>query len=226
MASWWWCSSPFTTVSVITSTKTHRYSPSSHTSQFQLNSFPPPTSLRFSTTPSSLRFRVPCSNKTAANKGNSVPGGSEVEFLNSPPPPSAVDCVGTGQNVECLLEEENANAKKENESPARTLCLAEGLWEGAVLVSPFFFWGTAMVAMKEVLPKYGPFFVASFRLIPAGFLLVGFAASRGRPFPSGFKAWLSIALFAVIDAACFQVSFLTQCAFVYFTGYRYALMIP
>ncbi|KAI5438406.1 WAT1-related protein At3g02690, chloroplastic isoform X1 [Lathyrus oleraceus] len=61
-----------------------------------------------------------------------------------------------------------------------------------------------MVAMKEVLPKYSPFFVSSFRLIPAGFLLVAFAASRGRPFPSGFNAWLSISLFALIDAACFQ----------------------
>ncbi|XP_058779610.1 WAT1-related protein At3g02690, chloroplastic-like isoform X2 [Vicia villosa] len=84
------------------------------------------------------------------------------------------------------------------------LCLAEGLWEGTVLITPFFFWGTAMVAMKEVLPKYGPFFVSSFRLIPAGFLLVAFAASRGRPFPSGLNAWLSISLFAIIDAACFQ----------------------
>lgn len=61
-----------------------------------------------------------------------------------------------------------------------------------------------MVAMKEVLPKYGPFFVAAFRLIPAGFLLVAFAASRGRRLPSSFNAWLSITLFALIDAACFQ----------------------
>lgn len=73
-----------------------------------------------------------------------------------------------------------------------------------MLVSPFFFWGTAMVAMKEVLPKCGPFFVSAFRLIPAGFLLVGFAASRGRPLPSGFNAWVSISLFALVDATCFQ----------------------
>ncbi|XP_020971032.1 WAT1-related protein At3g02690, chloroplastic isoform X5 [Arachis ipaensis] len=83
-------------------------------------------------------------------------------------------------------------------------CLAEGLWELTVLVSPFFFWGTAMVAMKEVIPRTGPFFVSAFRLIPAGFLLIGFAASRGRPFPSGLNAWLSISLFALVDAACFQ----------------------
>lgn len=58
--------------------------------------------------------------------------------------------------------------------------------------------------MKEVLPKCGPFFVSAFRLIPAGFLLVAFAASRGRTLPSGFNAWLSITLFALVDAACFQ----------------------
>lgn len=61
-----------------------------------------------------------------------------------------------------------------------------------------------MVVMKEVLPKCGPFFVSAFRLIPAGFLLVGFAAWRGRPLPSGFNAWISITLFALVDAACFQ----------------------
>lgn len=61
-----------------------------------------------------------------------------------------------------------------------------------------------MVAMKEVLPKTGPFFVSSFRLIPAGVLLVGFAAVRGRPLPSGAMAWLSISIFALVDATCFQ----------------------
>lgn len=77
-------------------------------------------------------------------------------------------------------------------------------WEWGVLVSPFFFWGTAMVAMKQVLPKAGPFFVSSFRLIPAGLLIIAYAASRGRKQPSGFSAWLSIFLFALVDAACFQ----------------------
>ncbi|KAL8109293.1 WAT1-related protein At3g02690, chloroplastic [Apium graveolens] len=87
--------------------------------------------------------------------------------------------------------------------------LGELIWEWTVLVSPFFFWGTAMVAMKEVLPKAGPFFVSSFRLVPAGLLLVGFAAYRGRKFPSGFNAWLSICVFALVDATCFQ-GFLAQ----------------
>ncbi|PKI45981.1 hypothetical protein CRG98_033621 [Punica granatum] len=66
-----------------------------------------------------------------------------------------------------------------------------------------------MVAMKEVLPKAGPFFVSAFRLIPAGLLLIGFASSQGRRPPSGLAAWLSIALFGLIDASCFQ-GFLAQ----------------
>ncbi|OMO99210.1 Drug/metabolite transporter [Corchorus olitorius] len=118
--------------------------------------------------------------------------------------PEVVDCVGTGLDVECLpSQKEKEEIAKNDES---------NIWswlEWAVLVSPFFFWGTAMVAMKEVLPKAGPFFVAAFRLIPAGLLLVIFAKSNGRPLPSGLTAWLSIALFALVDAACFQ-GFLAQ----------------
>ncbi|EXC20584.1 putative transporter [Morus notabilis] len=114
---------------------------------------------------------------------------------------SNVDCVGTGLDVECLVEQEAEEAKS---------WFSDSSWlEWAVVVSPFFFWGTAMVAMKEVIPKAGPFAVATFRLVPAGLLLIAFAASRGRPFPSGGRAWLSIALFALVDAACFQ-GFLAQ----------------
>lgn len=87
-----------------------------------------------------------------------------------------------------------------------TASLTDVVLEWALLVSPFFFWGTAMVAMKEVLPKTGPLFISSFRLIPSGFLLVAFAASRGRKMPSGLNAWLSIALFSLVDATCFQVN--------------------
>lgn len=96
------------------------------------------------------------------------------------------------------------DADEEGSAATATTSAEESLWEWAVLVSPFFFWGTAMVAMKEVLPKAGPFFVSSFRLIPAGLLLVAFAASRGRKPPSGLNAWLSITLFALVDASCFQ----------------------
>jgi hypothetical protein len=41
-----------------------------------------------------------------------------------------------------------------------------------------------MVAMKGVIPRTGPFFVAALRLLPAGVLLVAFTAGRGRKKPS------------------------------------------
>lgn len=150
---------------------------------------------------------------------------SEVEV--SPSTESAqergeeVDCVGTGQDVECMVVPSTAPSSKSfydklPQSPEKidldsslsssklAWVLVEAVWEWGLLISPFFFWGTAMVAMKEVLPKTGPFFVSSFRLIPSGLLLVGFAAFKGRSFPSGFSAWFSIFLFALVDAACFQ----------------------
>ncbi|PSS30120.1 WAT1-related protein [Actinidia chinensis var. chinensis] len=116
-----------------------------------------------------------------------------------------VDCVGTGLDVECLVPDEIPKSPIEGGIVEGELSPFWGqLWEWALLVSPFFFWGTAMVAMKEVLPKTGPFFVSSFRLVPSGVLLVAFAASRGRPLPSGLAGWLSISLFALVDATCFQ----------------------
>ncbi|KDP46952.1 hypothetical protein JCGZ_07969 [Jatropha curcas] len=123
-----------------------------------------------------------------------------------------VDCVGTGLDVECLISPSDTNDTlstaavevEEGGVKESKRNLVETVVETGILVSPFFFWGTAMVAMKEVLPLAGPFFVAAFRLIPAGLILVAFAASKDRPLPSGLTAWLSIALFGVVDAACFQ----------------------
>ncbi|KAJ8550181.1 hypothetical protein K7X08_033888 [Anisodus acutangulus] len=125
---------------------------------------------------------------------------------------SEVDCVGTGLDVECVVNPSEELSKDSNfmfqnvkrDEGVLSIELLRTILEWGLLISPFFFWGTAMVAMKEVLPKTGPFFVSSFRLIPAGLMLVGFATSRGRNFPSGFTAWLSITLFAIVDAACFQ----------------------
>ncbi|KAK9835490.1 hypothetical protein WJX74_001379 [Apatococcus lobatus] len=79
----------------------------------------------------------------------------------------------------------------------------------ALLISPFFFWGTSMVVMKELSPHTTPMFVASFRLIPAGFAVLAWAAVNGRPQPQGLQAWLSIAAFGLIDGAGFQ-GFLAQ----------------
>ncbi|MGK7933307.1 MAG: DMT family transporter [Microcystaceae cyanobacterium] len=77
-----------------------------------------------------------------------------------------------------------------------------------ILVAPFFFLGTAMVVMKFIIPDTTPLFLAAFRLIPAGILVVLLAALFNIPQPKGWKAWLWILLFAVVDGAMFQ-GFLT-----------------
>ncbi|MEB3829939.1 DMT family transporter [Phormidium sp. CCY1219] len=71
-------------------------------------------------------------------------------------------------------------------------------------IAPFFFWGTAMVAMKAAIPNTTALFMAGVRLVPAGVLLLAFAAMQGRPQPRTPKAWLWIALFALVDGVMFQ----------------------
>ncbi|MEM9274210.1 MAG: DMT family transporter [Cyanobacteria bacterium P01_F01_bin.143] len=61
-----------------------------------------------------------------------------------------------------------------------------------------------MVAMKGVLPQTTPFFLAGVRLVPAGILVLIAAAILKRPQPKTGRAWLWIALFALIDGAMFQ----------------------
>jgi drug/metabolite transporter (DMT)-like permease len=73
-----------------------------------------------------------------------------------------------------------------------------------LLIAPFFFWGTAMVAMKGVIPHTAPLFMAGVRLLPAGVLILMAAVIMGKPQPSGWSAWLWIILFALIDGALFQ----------------------
>ncbi|KAF8672402.1 hypothetical protein HU200_049609 [Digitaria exilis] len=135
----------------------------------------------------------------------------------APAPADSLDCLGTGSDVECFVDADapqlpsrSPGAPKDDDGETKAAASAspapagKELWEWASLVSPFFFWGTAMVAMKGVIPRTGPFFVAALRLLPAGALLVAFAAARGRKQPSGWQAWLAVAAFGLIDAACFQ----------------------
>ncbi len=74
----------------------------------------------------------------------------------------------------------------------------------ALLVAPFFLWGTAMVAMKGVIPQTTPLFLAGIRLMPAGLLILLVAALMGRSQPQGWRAWLGILSFALVDGALFQ----------------------
>ncbi|MEA5532677.1 DMT family transporter [Crocosphaera sp. XPORK-15E] len=78
------------------------------------------------------------------------------------------------------------------------------LQSSLILIAPFFLWGTAMVAMKGVIPHTTPFFMAGVRLVPAGILVLLVASLFNRPQPQGWKAWLWIALFALLDGAMFQ----------------------
>ncbi|CAM8906714.1 unnamed protein product [Rhodiola kirilowii] len=126
--------------------------------------------------------------------------GSATRLMKPDIESPLLDCVGTNADVECVV-------KEDSNSDVGDVSLS--LLDWVLLIFPFFFWGTAMVAMKQVLPKTGPFFVAAVRLIPAGAILVSFALFKGRPLPSGLIAWLSIALFGLVDATCFQ-GFLAQ----------------
>ena len=61
-----------------------------------------------------------------------------------------------------------------------------------------------MVAMKGTLPHTTPFFLAGFRLVPAGILILIAALWMKREQPKGWAAWLWIIAFGIVDGALFQ----------------------
>ncbi len=73
-----------------------------------------------------------------------------------------------------------------------------------LLVLPFFLWGTAMVAMKGVMPHTTPLFMAVMRLMPAGILVLIATAISKRQQPQSWQAWAWIGVFALIDGTLFQ----------------------
>ena len=66
-----------------------------------------------------------------------------------------------------------------------------------------------MVAMKGAIQDTTPFFLAGFRLVPAGVLVLVAAAIAGLPQPKTWQAWAWIVGFAFVDGTLFQ-SFLAQ----------------
>ncbi|KAG2500842.1 hypothetical protein HYH03_001603 [Edaphochlamys debaryana] len=58
--------------------------------------------------------------------------------------------------------------------------------------------------MKTVLPHTTPLMVGAMRLLPAGAMLVAWAAANGCKHPSTAIAWAWVAAFALVDAAAFQ----------------------
>ncbi|NES80827.1 MAG: DMT family transporter [Moorea sp. SIO2B7] len=84
------------------------------------------------------------------------------------------------------------------------LTKSQSSWSSVLLISPFFLWGTAMVAMKGVIPNTTPLFMAGVRLLPAGLLVLAAAALMDRPQPKSWIAWLWIGFFALVDGLMFQ----------------------
>lgn len=72
------------------------------------------------------------------------------------------------------------------------------------LIAPFFLWGTAMVAMKGVIPNTTPLFLGGMRIVPAGILVLIAGILFQRPQPKGGLAWGWISLFALVDGTLFQ----------------------
>jgi drug/metabolite transporter (DMT)-like permease len=62
--------------------------------------------------------------------------------------------------------------------------------------------------MKAIIPDTTPLFLAGFRLVPAGILVILLSTALKIPQPQGWQAWSWIGLFALIDGAMFQ-GFLT-----------------
>lgn len=65
----------------------------------------------------------------------------------------------------------------------------------------------ASPTLQELSLHTTPLAVSAWRLLPAGALVVAWANSTGRKAPSGAMAWVAIALFGIVDGACFQASF-------------------
>lgn len=61
-----------------------------------------------------------------------------------------------------------------------------------------------MVTMKFIIPHTSPLFLAAFRLLPAGIIILVLAAILKLPQPKTVTAWLWIVLFAIVDGAMFQ----------------------
>ncbi|GBG61589.1 hypothetical protein CBR_g22386 [Chara braunii] len=163
--------------------------------------------------------RPPPSSPPADTVDADGPFPTTTMTTEAPPElPSDLQCVETGSgDVECVLVKEDGSVVTAKRSPAMMAAgkstaastfngqsLAQSIGEALLLISPFFFWGTSMVVMKQILPKVGPLFLASVRLIPAGMLVVGFGVWQKRRMPAGALAWTTIILFALVDGTLFQ----------------------
>jgi hypothetical protein len=71
---------------------------------------------------------------------------------NQRTPGKHVECVGEGQAVRCSVVDNGVASTSQPQEPQLSIAASVGpvetLVAGALLISPFFFWGTSMVAMK------------------------------------------------------------------------------
>lgn len=119
-----------------------------------------------------------------------------------------LECVATGDSVVCeaAFDAEDGTSTSSSSTPA----LDQSIWSSALttltMIFPFFAWGSSMPALKLVMPHVAsPLLLGAIRLLPAGLILVVWAAATGRKHPTSLQAWLWIALFGLIDGAAFQV---------------------
>ena len=112
-----------------------------------------------------------------------------------------VQCLTTGTEVVCVVDEEGRPGGAGLQVPLQAEEPTESL---ALLVLPFFLWGSSMAGMKYVLDDVSPLLVAAARLLPSGALLVAYAAYKGRPLPQTGLAWAAVSFFALVDATLFQ----------------------
>ena len=154
----------------------------------------------------SHRLAAPCW-QTRSQRADSSEAPPSAEQQQQQQAAEDLACYGNGSEVECLFPEGGPSAGSDG-GGGSALPLPGGLaavGEALILVSPFFFWGTSMVAMKELAPHTTPLLVAAWRLIPSGAALLAWAQLSGRRQPTEAMGWLAVALFGLVDGACFQV---------------------
>jgi drug/metabolite transporter (DMT)-like permease len=161
------------------------------------------------------RPRRPVAQAANNNKNNSTDSNKTNNMTASDDTNTADDlaCYGVGAEVECVIPEYEIKNKMPNSDSSSTNSTLPTTQERSrmapfietlLLISPFFFWGTSMVAMKELGPHTTPLFLAAWRLIPAGIVLLLWAQATGRKQPSSSMAWLAVALFGLADGTMFQ----------------------
>lgn len=79
---------------------------------------------------------------------------SQAVQLNEASGQQRIDCIATGMDVQCQIQDDNEPITSSSQqpvqlaSPQQDNSLLNQLGAVALLISPFFFWGTSMVAMK------------------------------------------------------------------------------